>query len=114
MQIESDNARKTLLEQLRAAKGKAFELNRSDHSDCTRSDVVTTSNSEIPRPGSSVLLREFKISGQIGETGQHDKLTYVSLIHQIDSGLKRGYSEKDVLDAIIKSISPHSSLRNYI
>ena len=62
----------------------------------------------------SILHREFKISGQIGEPGQYDKLTYVSLIHQIDSGLAKGYSEKDVADAVIKSISPHSSLRNYV
>ena len=62
----------------------------------------------------SILQREFKISGQIGEPGQFDKLTYVSLIHQIDSGLEKGYSEKDVVDAVIKSISPHSSLRNYV
>ena len=62
----------------------------------------------------SILHREFKISGQIEEPGQYDKLTYVSLIHQIDSGLAKGYSEKDVADAVIKSTSPHSSLRNYV
>ena len=62
----------------------------------------------------SILQREFKISGQIGEPGQYDKLTYVSLIHQIESGLAKGYSEKDIADAVIKSISPHSSLRNYV
>ena len=62
----------------------------------------------------SILHREFKISGQIGEPGQYDKLTYISLIHQIDSGLAKGYSEKDVADAVMKSISPHSSLRNYV
>ena len=39
---------------------------------------------------------------------------HVSLIHQIDSGLANGYSEKHVADAVIKSISPHSSLRNYV
>ena len=64
--------------------------------------------------GSSVLRREFKISGQIGEPGQTDKLTFVSLTHQIDSGLKRGYKERDLVDAIIRSISPHSSLRSYV
>ena len=62
----------------------------------------------------SILQREFKISGQIGEPGQYDKLTYVSLIHQIESGLAKGYSHKDIADAVIQSISPHSSLRNYV
>ena len=62
----------------------------------------------------SILQREFKISSQIGEPGQYDKLTFVSLIHQIESGLAQGYSQKDIADAVIKSISPHSSLRNYV
>ena len=61
-----------------------------------------------------MLVRECKISGQIGEPGQKDKSTYVSLIHQIDKGLERGYSDKDICDAVIKAISPHSSLRNYV
>ncbi len=62
----------------------------------------------------SLLRREFKIAGQIGEPGQLDKLTYVSLTHQIDSGVEKGYSEREIVDAVIKSISPHSSLRNYV
>ena len=61
-----------------------------------------------------MFARELKISGQIREPGQKDKLTYVSLIHQIDSGLERGYSDKDVYDVVIQAISPHSSLRSYI
>ena len=59
--------------------------------------------------GSSILKHEFKISGQIGEPGQTEKLTFVSLTHQIDSGLKRGYAHSDIIDAIIRSISPHSN-----
>ena len=54
------------------------------------------------------------VVGQIGEAGQSDKLTYVALIHQIESGLAKNYSELEIVEAIIKSISPHSSLRNYV
>ena len=64
--------------------------------------------------GSSILKREFKSSGQTRESGQTEKLTFVSLTHQIDSGLKRGYAHSDIIDAIIHSISPHSNLRSYI
>ena len=64
--------------------------------------------------GSSILKHEYKISGQIGEPGQTEKLTFVSLTHQIDSGLKRGYAHSDIIDAIIRSISPYSNLRSYI
>ena len=57
----------------------------------------------------------YKISGQIGEAGQTDKLTtFVSLTHQIDSGLKREYQESEIVDAVIRAISPHSSLRSYV
>ena len=38
----------------------------------------------------------------------------MSLTHQIDSGIKRGYKETDIVDAVIRSIAPHSSLRSYV
>ncbi len=44
--------------------------------------------------------REFKISGQIGEPGQTD------LAHQIENGLSRGFSELEVVDAVIRAIAP--------
>ena len=73
-------------------------------------NALPTNSMQTP----SILRRDFKISGQIGEPGQADKLTYVSLIHQIESALEKGFTEKEIADGIIKSISPHSSLRNYI
>ena len=63
---------------------------------------------------SAIYKREFKVVGQIGEGGQSDKLTYVALIHQIESGLVKNYSEQEIAEAIIKSNSLHSSLRNYV
>ena len=62
----------------------------------------------------SWLRREVKLSGQIVEAGQTENLTFVSLMHQIDSGLKRGYKESEIVDAVIRAISPHSSLRSYV
>ena len=35
-------------------------------------------------------------------------------MHQIDSGLKRDYQENEIVDAVIRAISPHSSLRSYV
>ena len=58
--------------------------------------------------------RNFKIVGQVGEPEQQDKLSYVSLIHQIEAGLKRGFDENEIVEAVIKAISPNSSLRSYI
>ena len=76
------------------------------------SPVQTSESHAILQP--TYFRREFKIAGQVGEPNQPDKLTYVALIHQIDNGIKRGYHESEVVDAIIKAISPHSSLRNYV
>ena len=61
-----------------------------------------------------MLPREFKLSGQIGEPGQTEKLSFGSLMHQIASGLKRGYKESEIVDALIRAISPYSSLRSYV
>lgn len=76
--------------------------------------VTTKSISEESPSNTPFIRREFKISGQIGEPGQTDKLTFVSLTHQIDSGLKRNYQESEIVDAVIRAISLHSSLRSYV
>ena len=44
----------------------------------------------------------------------YDKLTFLSLIHQIHLELPKGYSDKDVAEAVVKSVSPHSSIRNNV
>jgi hypothetical protein len=54
------------------------------------------------------------MSGQIGEPGQMDKLTFVSLTHQIDSRLKHQYKGCKIFDTVIHAISLHSSLRSYV
>ena len=109
LHLESDTAKKTLLEQLIAAKGQVSETDQSD-----LTSIVAANTVKLVKGEPSMLVREFKISGQIGEPGQKDKLTYVSFTHQVDSGLERGYADKDICDAVIKAISAHSSLPNYI
>ena len=39
----------------------------------------------------SALWRDFKIMGVIGGEEQKDRLSFVSLISQIDTGLEKGY-----------------------
>ena len=60
------------------------------------------------------LKREFKISGQIGDPGQTEKLTFVSLTNQIDYGIKRGYPEDEIIAAVTRSVAPQNFLRSYI
>ncbi|KAI3352360.1 hypothetical protein L3Q82_005325 [Scortum barcoo] len=52
------------------------------------------------------VRKDFRIWGQIGEAGQKDKLSFTSLTNQIESGLKKGYSETDIIEAVIKAVSP--------
>ena len=60
------------------------------------------------------IRREFKICGQIGEKGQKDRLSYRNLMHQIDRGLNKGHSEAEVIEAVVKSISPGLSIRDML
>ncbi|XP_070401872.1 uncharacterized protein [Nothobranchius furzeri] len=60
------------------------------------------------------IRREFKINGQIGERGQRDKLSYSNLMHQIDMGLKRNHSEEEIIEAVVRSISPGLPLRDML
>ena len=41
----------------------------------------------------SVKLKDFKMSGTVGEPGEKGKLTNGSLLHQIDTGIDRGFDE---------------------
>lgn len=58
--------------------------------------------------------KEFKISGQIGEPGQKDRLPFSSLARQIEHGLLKGLPETEIVDAVIRAIVPGMQLRSYL
>lgn len=58
--------------------------------------------------------RDYKISGQIGEPGQKDRLTFSSLARQIENGLSKCYPESEIVDAVIRAIVPGLQLRSYL
>lgn len=58
--------------------------------------------------------KDFKIAGQIGELGQKDRLTFSSLACQIEHGLSKGFPELEIVDAVIRAISPGMQLRSYL
>ena len=62
----------------------------------------------------SALRRQFKIIGQIGEPNQKDKLSYTSLVRQIEAGVDQGFTEEEVRDGVIRAISPGMVLRSYL
>ena len=45
----------------------------------------------------SDFKRELKIIGQIREPGQKDKLSFVSLVRQIEGALQKGYKPQEVV-----------------
>lgn len=61
-----------------------------------------------------VWHKDFKISGQIGEPGQKDRLTFSSLARQIEHGLSKGVPELEIVDAVIRAIIPGMQLRSYL
>ena len=58
-------------------------------------------------------LKDFKISGSIGRSGEKDKLSYTSLAYQIQNGRKAGY-DSEICAGVIKSIAPENHLRSYL
>lgn len=60
------------------------------------------------------LRREFKICGQIGQSGQRDKLAYLSLVHQIELGIEKGDTQTEVVMAVIRAVSPGLPLRDML
>lgn len=78
------------------------------------SSSTPLNNMSTASPNSFLWRKDFKIAGQIGEPGQKDRLTFSSLARQIESGLSKGYPEPDVVDAVIRAITPGSQLRSYL
>ena len=62
----------------------------------------------------ALLRKELKIQGHIGEAHQRDKLTYVSLIHQINEAQEAGYDESEIVNSVIRAMSPSLTLRNVL
>lgn len=52
------------------------------------------------------LRRESRICRQIGESVQKDKLSYLSLVRQVEMGTKKGHSEAEITEAVIRAVSP--------
>lgn len=62
----------------------------------------------------SVWQKDFKISGLIGDPGQKDRLSFSSLARQIENGLNKGYSEQEILDSVVRAITPGLQLQSYL
>ena len=54
----------------------------------------------------SIFRRDFKIQGVVGDPGQKENLGYQALISQIEAGLTKGYSDKEVVSAVVSAVQP--------
>ena len=63
---------------------------------------------------SSLLKKELKVKGQISEANQKDKLTYVSLMHQIEEAQEAGYEQSEIVNSIIRATIPSLTLKNVL
>ena len=75
---------------------------------------TTVKTEQKPAVSISKFKRDFKISGQIGDVSQKDRLSFSSLVHQIENDLKNDYIEDEIKEAVIKAINPALSLRSYV
>ena len=56
------------------------------------------------------LRKDLKIREKIGEAGQKDKMTYVSLVHQIKQAKRIDYTDQEITSTVISSSSPSLTL----
>ena len=72
--------------------------------------VSTGKSPELWSP-TSALKKDFRI---IGQGGNKDKLAFLGRCRQIDEGLFKGYTEREVISGILNAISPASGLSGYL
>ena len=58
--------------------------------------------------------KDFKIRGFMIEKGQKDKLSFISVLKQIEEGRDKGYSDKEIVNAVLRAINPGLYLRNVL
>ncbi|KAL1278520.1 hypothetical protein QQF64_025193 [Cirrhinus molitorella] len=104
------------LENLRlAVQQKESEMRELTTRDLKSKDgELLKGNPPTTQLNSLAWRKDYKISGQIGEPGQKNRLTFSSLARQIENGLSRGYSETEIVDAVIRAIVPGLQLRSYL
>ena len=115
--IKSKQELSNVKQKLDALQGPNALKAKSDESTHETKATVKQADEGKVKLSSAALLslkRKFKISGLIGDPGQTEKLTFVSLTNQIDHDIKRGYPKDEKIAAVTHSIAPQNFLRSYI
>ena len=64
--------------------------------------------------GWSRFQNKFKKRGCIGEGGQKDKLCYISFLKQIEEAQENSCSNKEIVSAVLRVITPGLDLKNIL
>lgn len=63
---------------------------------------------------SSGFRKDFRINGQVGESTSRDTVSFSSLEHQIEGGIRKGYPEVEIVEAVVRAVNPVLKLRSYL
>ena len=61
----------------------------------------------------NVLKKDFIINGKVGEPTHEKDIGYLGIVRQMADGVERGYSESEVVAAVLKAVVPRN-LRSYL
>ena len=66
--------------------------------------------------GRTILKKEFKLNGNITDLKRNDRpsISFISLIHQLEAGQKLGYTDAELIAAVIKAMAPGMRLRTVL
>ena len=108
-ETKQQEAMKTLKE---AYKKDLAEMEEKFHAQMAKFGDLSVKKKDVTPP--TQYRKECKISGQIGSAQQKDRLTYGSLTHQIETALRRGYNEDEIVEAVIRATNPGIPLRSVL
>ena len=92
------------------AKVKVEPLNSTEKATQEAQGAETKVNVDV----SKVLRRKFKIHGIVAGDNFKDGLSFVSLARQIESVIKACYKATEIVEAVIRAVSPSLKLRSYV
>ncbi|CAB4017738.1 Hypothetical predicted protein [Paramuricea clavata] len=120
-QTEIQNLEKELSEleiKRKAIEDKLSHMKKSKISENESGSTTKISAESAKSPlfglSSTILHRDFKIQGIIGQPSQKDKLGYQALMSQIETGKDKGYSDKEIMTAVIRAVQLGMQLRSYL
>ena len=75
---------------------------------------MNTPKAKVSVDIAKAFRRDFKIFGTIGVDSHEDSLSFVSIMRQIDTHTKNEYNETQIIEAVIRLVSPSLQLRSYL